>query len=406
MGTWWIADKDKKTGPFGLDELKRLLENGKISTSSMVWKEGMEIWQPLDEVAELSSLKSALPPPIPKQPDPDPLSYPMATRWPRFFARTFDLWWEVLLIAAVVGAILGRYSPAYLEWIDRPASGQLFGLICLPFAMILDAAVYRIFGNSPGKAMLKLRVGTIRGETLTFTQYVRRNFSIWSSGLAFGIPLINLFTLNSQYKRIGKGQQTSYDESTGNRVRAGKSGLVAKAIFGIAFACLFGVMAALNAQNRETEFQAIKVREMPNYSWANPITQISASINSKWKHSTQTNSDGQNVYTFSELTGHAVVVLAVEQAPGFSMDDYVRAFKKGTSSYIQFVNGGQFFENGGLEQWKGSGTMVADSSSHVNVHVVQSGSKFWRVVAIQSMPYEYSDALVAELSATLWKTIN
>lgn len=250
MTAWWYAEKDKKTGPLEQGDLARLIQSGTIGPRTMLWKEDMDSWLPLDEIKELQTLKAAVPPPLPPKVSADPLTYPMASRWPRFFARIFDVWWEILLVSFALGAVLGRYSAGFVEWINGPGAGQLFAIMCLPIALILDTGIYRLIGNTPGKALLGLKVGLLNASPLSFGQYLGRNLSIWLKGLAIGLPLINLFTMAYQSGRLGKGQQASYDESTGYRVRAKPIGWARKTSFGVAFLGLFAVMAVLNSMEQ------------------------------------------------------------------------------------------------------------------------------------------------------------
>jgi hypothetical protein len=87
------------------------------------------------------------------------------------------------------------------------------------------------------------------------------------------------------------------------------------------------------------------------------------------------------------------------------LDDYVRAFQESTVANMRFSDGGRFFERDGRQAWQGSGSMVDSTNNRLNVQVVQVGPTFWRVVTIQTMPYDYSDALVGQLHAVLWSTI-
>lgn len=405
MTTWWYAEKDKKTGPLEQGELAPLIQSGKIGPRTMLWKEGMESWLPLDEIEELQPLKEAVPPPLPPKISVDPLTYPMASRWPRFFARIFDVWWEILLVSFALGALLGRYSAGFVEWINGPGASQLFGILCLPFALIIDAVIYRLIGNTPGKALLGLKVGLLDASPLSFGQYLGRNFSIWLKGLALGFPLINFFTMAHQSGRLGKGQQASYDESTGYRVRAKPIGWVRKSSFGIAFLGLFVVMAVLNSMEQAAQREAILSSASENYSWVNPVTSLSAKIDSRWKNSTQKNTDGQQIYMFSERADRAVVILGVEHAPGLTLDDYVQAFRRSTAENMRFSDGGRYFEKSGKQAWQGSGEMVDAGSNRLHVQVVRVGGDFWRVVTIQVMPYAYSDELVTQLQDSLWQTV-
>jgi uncharacterized RDD family membrane protein YckC len=406
--TWWYLDNKKvKSGPVEPEELKRLLQSGRIGLQNLVWHEGMDDWRAVSELDELKEFQAAIPPPLPTKENLDPLSFPLATSWPRFFARVFDLWWEVLLVAFVLGAILGTYSAAFVEWLNGPGGSNVFAILCVPLALIVDAAVRQVAGNTPGKAMLGLRVGTLAGKQLSFAEYLGRNFSLWLSGLALGMPLINLFTMARQSERIRKGLSASYDESSGFRVRARPSGLVRKTAFGVAFIGLLVVMAALNAMEQKAQSEAFERAAQKNFSWENPHTGVTAVVDSKWSHSTQKNEDGSEVYMFAESADRAVVIIAAEEAPGFTMNDYVRAFltNTGTNNSMRFSDGGTFFERGGLSIWQGAGTVPGGAANRLQVKVIQVGSTFWRVVNVQTRPYDYSDVSVGQLSNALWRTV-
>lgn len=280
---WWYVQKDKKNGPVELAELGYLLQRGAIQSVTLVWREGMTEWLPLEQVEELSSLTATLPPPLPPKADKKAISYELSRRWPRFFARIFDTWWEILLVSFVLGAVFGRYSAAFVEWINSPGSGHLFGIICLPLVLFFDAIVYRLIGNTPGKALLGLRVEAMDGRRLTFWEYVKRNLSIWVSGFALGIPLLNLITMAKQHSRLGEGRQTSYDEPTGFRVYANPIGFVRKAFFVAAFIGLFAVMAILTSMENESQRVALKQSYSGDFVWQNPVTRVEAKIESRWK---------------------------------------------------------------------------------------------------------------------------
>ena len=164
-------------------------------------------------------------------------------------------------------------------------------------------------------------------------------------------------------------------------------------------------MAVLNSMEQTAQREAILSSASQDYSWENPITRLNAKIDSRWKNSAQPNADGQQIYMFSERADRAVVILGVENAPGYTLNDYVHAFQKNTTANMRFSDGGRFFERDGRQIWLGSGDMVGSTSNRLNVQVIQVGSAFWRVVTIQTMPYDYSDGLVAQLHAALWSTV-
>lgn len=341
--------------------------------------------------------------PLPLNEEPECLPFPLATPWPRAFARIFDIWWESILIGGAASFVLG--------WVNQHGSEYLFGIIFwlfallfLPFVLLFDAAVFRLAGNTPGKAMLGIRVASLRGTPLEFGQYLRRNFFLWSSGLGFGIPIVVLFTLWRQEKRLRKGQQTSYDEKIGSRVWSKPIGEGRKFGFAVAFISLFAVMAMLNFQVQEAEREAARVAVGKNYSWVNPVTNISATVAPQWKYSSMDNADGQKVHAFTEHTGHAMVVIGVEYLNAVSLHDYATAFSMSSAGKMSFNDGGKFYEQGGRAYWEATGTMPEAVGTRLHVKIIKVDGAFWRQVTIQSKPFDLTDPLLEPLQSALWRT--
>lgn len=405
MSAWWYVIKDKKQGPVGIDELKKLIQGGTIGLKNMVWREGMPAWQHIDEVDDLRSLIAVIPPPVPSKQAVNDIDYPMTNRWARFFARIFDTWWETLLVVMVSAFFLSRYSAGFVGWINTTGAGQVYGIICMPFALIIDAALYRLLGNTPGKALLGIKVRTLEGKRLSFLQYLFRNLSVWIKGFAFGLPLINLATMLIQSSRLGKGLEASYDESSGYTVRSKSQHWIIKVCFGLVFICLFGVMAVLNEVEKKAERETRLMSIQKEYSWENPKTLRSIKVDSRWKLTTQPGKSGVSTYVFTEAAGYAVVVFAMEEFPGYSLSEYSQAFQKGTAANMGFSDGGRIFEREGRQFWEASGTMVSSENARVTVQVSQFGAAFWRVAVVQSIPFDYSNAMVEKLKASLWSTL-
>lgn len=406
MSEWWYQKGGEKAGPLSKDQVREVLLADTISLQTLVWTEGMESWQPISEVDALQDLRQSLPPPLPpKSSGLDLLTYTMAGPWRRFCARMFDVWWESLVVVTAISWTLGRTSAGYLDWIRQPASGQLLALLCLPLTLVLDAAVYRIFSNSPGKALLGLKVGTIRGEPLSFNAYVRRNLRLWGSGLGLGIPLVNLVTMLQQSSRIKRNEPASYDVTAGHRVRAKPIGLGSRAAFTVLFLGLFGVMGYLRSVEQELDRKEFAAQTTPQFTWQNPVSKASVSVNSRWTFTSQQNEQGQPILTFSEPSNHAAVILAEEVVPGASLHPYVKAFAQNNLGRMVFDDAGASASYGGLPAWVLTGHLAEDATNHALVEIVQQGDRFWRIVIIQSPPYEYTKSLVDELRQALRNSI-
>ncbi len=253
--------------------------------------------------------------------------------------------------------------------------------------------------------MLGIRVASLRGTPLEFSEYLRRNLSLWSSELGLGIPLVILFTLWRQEKRLRKGQQTSYDEKIGSRVWSKPIGWGRKLGFAIAFFSLFAVMAVLNFHGKEAEREAAQVAVAKSYNWVNPVTNVSATIAPQWKYSSMDNADEQKVHTFTERTDHAMVVIGVEYLNAVALHDYATAFSMSNAGKMSFNDGGKFYEQGGRAYWEATGTMPDVAGTRLHVRVMQVGGAFWRQVTIQTKPFDFTDPLLEPLQSALWRTV-
>jgi GYF domain 2 len=89
---WWYVSGRERRGPVNEDELSRLFNDGSLTTSSLVWKSGMENWQLAADVSELQSFLSSLPPKVPTLPPELP------TKEKRLWQRVN---WRFVLIAFI-----------------------------------------------------------------------------------------------------------------------------------------------------------------------------------------------------------------------------------------------------------------------------------------------------------------
>ncbi len=64
---YFVAVNGAQTGPYGLSQLTQQAASGQFTRESLVWKNGMAAWTAAGEVAELSSVFGAVPPPLPPQ---------------------------------------------------------------------------------------------------------------------------------------------------------------------------------------------------------------------------------------------------------------------------------------------------------------------------------------------------
>ncbi len=53
---YFFSKDNQQTGPFDLEVIKKMITEGKITSKSLAWCEGMENWKPAGQIEELSLL--------------------------------------------------------------------------------------------------------------------------------------------------------------------------------------------------------------------------------------------------------------------------------------------------------------------------------------------------------------
>ena len=64
---WWYVSNGERKGPVNDQKLQHLLVSGTLRPNSLVWKQGMESWQPVAQVQALAPLLASLPPALPPE---------------------------------------------------------------------------------------------------------------------------------------------------------------------------------------------------------------------------------------------------------------------------------------------------------------------------------------------------
>jgi hypothetical protein len=123
MATWHYGSGGRQYGPVDENELRAMIASGAVGPATLVWREGMRDWLPLQAVPELGGAAGlACPPPY----GGVPMYYPPAT------AGTSGL-----AIASMVCGILGYLTCYFVGILGIPA------VICghMALARIRDSAV-------------------------------------------------------------------------------------------------------------------------------------------------------------------------------------------------------------------------------------------------------------------------
>lgn len=65
LPVFYIALEGRQAGPFGMDILKQKVASGEMTRETLVWRTGMDQWQPAGQVSDLAQLFADMPPPLP-----------------------------------------------------------------------------------------------------------------------------------------------------------------------------------------------------------------------------------------------------------------------------------------------------------------------------------------------------
>jgi uncharacterized RDD family membrane protein YckC len=259
MAQWWYARGNETLGPIEQDALEALLETGDLSPGTLVWAEDMAEWRPASDVAAFQEMPRRGPPPLPSGTPMPQAKAADPARWRRFFARWFDIWWEEVLVVTLVSLVPGLTAA---RWLQDSQFQALSSFLSFPVILLVDAACYRIFGNTPGKKLLGLRVVTADGNQLRFFAYYLRNLHLWASGLAFGVPVLHILTMGWQFHRLVDGKRASYDQRSGNRVQSHSIGVGTwLAFLGVAL-LLFAVTVLLLGYHTEFHYYDLSTKPL------------------------------------------------------------------------------------------------------------------------------------------------
>jgi len=142
----------------------------------------------------------------------------LLNRWPRAIARLCDLAWQVVLVMCIF-----TYAISTAEESKEIHSGLFFLLLftSIPVALLLDAILASLLGNTPAKSIIGIKATSRRGEKLNLVTHLRRNYGVWTDGIALGLAPLSIITMIQQFKRVSGRRQAIYDEKLHIRVRSG-----------------------------------------------------------------------------------------------------------------------------------------------------------------------------------------
>lgn len=165
------------------------------------------------------------PPPLRLEEPPPPAPPPLPPKgswtdrgphpWRRYLARMFD----TLVVGSVtwfgIGAVMFVVAPFQAErffaFFDGPLGQIADAMLTLAAVIPGNALMIGLTGVSIGKWLFGVKVVKPSGRPIGFVAAFGRELQVWFRGLAFGMPLISLFTLGGAYSQLKEDRASAWD---------------------------------------------------------------------------------------------------------------------------------------------------------------------------------------------------
>lgn len=263
----FLAENSQKTGPFDPWEVRGRLERGEITPEMLGWHEGCETWVRLKDLPALGMLDRPddhMPPPLPlpdeatgKSRELNPASgsqadllYPdgeLPRPWSRFLARFMDmLIWLTLCVAFL--RLAGQPIVAFLL-------SPLQMLLAHALMVVPEAICLSVFGTTPGKALLGLRVQAKGGDGLPAAALAwKRSLLVFAIGNAFYYSFVAVAAWVYHYIGLMRDSSTWWDRQLGLQVRGAPIRSIQIVRFVLFFTALNIIFSAVIGQENMEEW--------------------------------------------------------------------------------------------------------------------------------------------------------
>jgi hypothetical protein len=229
-------------GPYLLFQVREMLSDGRLTAEDHAWHEGQAEWL---AIGEMESLRALLPTPEAPESSPEPPTPPelpptraraaverggfqevyatSRTRqgwaWRRFWARTMDLAGFYTLLW------LGGYKLGVLYYSDILIPAELPRIASVACWILVEALFLNMWGTTPGKWLMGLRVVGWDGGKLPMPRALKRSASVWLNGTGLGVQVAQqLFQAFSLFRYVQLGT-TTWDDWAGSTVQVKRASI-------------------------------------------------------------------------------------------------------------------------------------------------------------------------------------
>lgn len=321
----------------------------------------------------------------------------------RFLARTLDVMVAALLFGGALGllnVLVGLAFGIDFRKTEARLVTAMYYLWLYP-SLLTEVGIRAVCGNTPGKALLGLRVVDADGQRIGNRAYLNRNTRLWLGGYGLGIPLVNLVTVVRQFIRVLGRQPASYDVESCQRVIVHKRRGVLRATVGVlgVAAILCAIVFVITYDARKTREAAQTASQSRDIPWENPVTHRRIVVTGAWYDVTERTAKSDRrvdkpLVVFESGDRREAVFLFNFRESDASIHDVVRHFMLSRERIVTFDDGGRYSKSGAWEQWTLRGTL-REGGGRVLAVFRQRADDVWLVLSVATAGApEDSDAAI------------
>ncbi len=180
--------------------------------------------------------------------------------WRRFFARTFDFFLFTLLWKMLLACLCSR---AFFTAFP-------FGIVSLITMLFLEPLLLWLFGTTPGKWIVGIRITDDIGGKLPYSKGLVRTLSALWWGMGMGIPLFSIFRLVVSYKAYYKDTTLSWEYDSEEMIRENRAwrGVVLIGVSAVLILCFAAELAEIEKPLHRGNLTVAQFAENYNhYQW-------------------------------------------------------------------------------------------------------------------------------------------
>ncbi len=256
----YVIENGEQAGPYTRFKIREKLAKGDIDEKSLAWYRGLDEWQPLSEIGPLQPFLGGeerepetaegpsiaeSPPETPRVPAAGEQEYPLPVQaWIRFWARNLDFSYFVSLVA-LVAVVTGQMQT------EKELQPTLAYMLILWVAWVFfETVLLSVFGNTPGRAFLGVKVTRSDGSGLSTAVALKRSLMVWSRGMGFGFIYFSIITMSVSFLELTRVGTTWWDNAADTKVTHGRLTLTRALIaVGLSILLSYLVFAALEWMN-------------------------------------------------------------------------------------------------------------------------------------------------------------